>query len=566
MLPIFSIRTRFLLIVGASIIALATISTCAFALFQQRQMQHTVYNESLNELLSLKALIEAAMFQRLKDPKDIGAKVFNGWFARRNEDFAGKLWSAWNPKIVTYVHETSPNHEIKLPLDDIDQEALATGQLTARFVGNSYRMSLPIVFGVTRGADEASCHTCHETLIGQANGDVIAVLSSEMSIESNMWQLWNVIFTMTIATLIATALLLLAIRVVLNRTITTPIAAITETMTRLARSDLTVEIPALSRADEVGAMAQAVAIFKENAVLAQSLAVERQNEQSAKGRRAGIIETLIGELDREAHQAFTTVATAATDMEDSAQTMSERAIQTARQSEQVSDASKCASENVATVAAASEEMAAAVCDISVQVTRAATLTRDAVTETQAAGDRVHGLTKAVAQISQVVRLIGQIADQTNLLALNATIEAARAGEAGRGFSVVANEVKTLSAQTTRATEQIVKSIEDVTRASTETSQVIFDISKTICEINTISESIAQAVDGQRVVTRAISHSTQIAAARTTEVSDNISAVSSAAVDTHACADKVLEATTLLKETSKTLRSKIDLFLENVRAA
>jgi methyl-accepting chemotaxis protein len=105
------------------------------------------------------------------------------------------------------------------------------------------------------------------------------------------------------------------------------------------------------------------------------------------------------------------------------------------------------------VAAGAEELAASVGEISRQAADALAISQQAVTQANETGTIVAGLATAAQKIGDVVKLINSIAEQTNLLALNATIEAARAGEAGRGFAVVASEVKSLASQTAKATNQ-----------------------------------------------------------------------------------------------------------------
>jgi len=90
----------------------------------------------------------------------------------------------------------------------------------------------------------------------------------------------------------------------------------------------------------------------------------------------------------------------------------------------------------------SDQVVQVIADISEQVRRGGELGREAVARANASRMTIDALTKAANQIGDIVSVIDEIAAQTNLLALNATIEAARAGEAGRGFSVVASEVKT----------------------------------------------------------------------------------------------------------------------------
>jgi len=179
---------------------------------------------------------------------------------------------------------------------------------------------------------------------------------------------------------------------------------------------------------------------------------------------------------------------------------------------------------------------------------------------------VQSLADSASRISVVVDLIQTIASQTNLLALNATIEAARAGEAGRGFAVVASEVKNLASQTAKATEEIRQQIVSMQEVTTTAVSAIRNISSTIGEINDVTTAIAAAVEEQGAATREIARNIQHAAGGTSEVSSNIVGVSTASAEAGAAAGEVLNASDALRREADVLRSEIDGFLSNIRAA
>ena len=126
------------------------------------------------------------------------------------------------------------------------------------------------------------------------------------------------------------------------------------------------------------------------------------------------------------------------------------------------------SANMKTVAAAVKEMTASITEIASQASQSAQIAERASQLTAESGQSIAALRGATDEISSVLELIQDIAEQTNLLALNATIEAARAGEAGKGFAVVASEVKTLAQQTTAATKSIRTHIESIQSTTGET--------------------------------------------------------------------------------------------------
>ena len=259
------------------------------------------------------------------------------------------------------------------------------------------------------------------------------------------------------------------------------------------------------------------------------------------------------------------VASASTEMEMSARTLSATAEEASSQSTAVAAASEEASTNVQTVTAAAEQLAQSVEEVGRQVQQSSTIASNAVSEAQKTNEEVEGLATAAEKIGEVVGLINDIASQTNLLALNATIEAARAGDAGKGFAVVATEVKSLADQTATATEDISSQISAIQNATENAVKAIKGISGTIGELSEISSAIASAVEEQSAATREIAQSVEQAAAGTADVSQNITGVTSGAQQTGDASAQVLEAASELSKQAETLRSQVDGFLVEVRS-
>jgi methyl-accepting chemotaxis protein len=369
-----------------------------------------------------------------------------------------------------------------------------------------------------------------------------------------------------ISTILA-AIALLAVSIfTLVRAICTPLNGMTGAMTELASGNIKIDVPARDRKDEIGRMASAMQVFKDNAIRAEQMAAEQRKEQEIKGKRAEALEMRAQAFDESVAQALKSVAATTSEMQSSAAGLSATAEETSRQATVVSAASEEATSSVQTVAAATEELSSSISEISRQVSQSATIANKAVAEAERTNGQVRSLAEAAEKIGEVVKLISDIANQTNLLALNATIEAARAGEAGKGFAVVASEVKNLATQTAKATEEIGAQIGAIQGATTSSVTAIQGISTIISEINNVATSIASAVEEQGAATREIARNIQQAAVGTQEVSSNISGVTQAAGNTGHAANQMLAAIGELAKQSDTLRAEVDSFLTDIKSA
>ena len=360
------------------------------------------------------------------------------------------------------------------------------------------------------------------------------------------------------------ACLLLAYGIITS--VSGPIRTLTHAMTRLADKDWTTEVPGVARQDELGAMARALDVFKTNGIEAARLAAEQEAEHTAKAERAARLEALTHAFEAKAGVLVGQVASASTELQATAQSMTGTARETTQQATSVAAAAEEASANVQTVAAAAEELAASVSEISRQVGRSATVAGKALDDAKRTDGVVKALAESADKIGEVIGLISNIAGQTNLLALNATIEAARAGEAGKGFAVVASEVKNLATQTSKATEEIAKQITQIQTATSEAVGSIQAIGGTIGEISEIAATIAAAVEEQGSATQEIARNVQQAAVGTQEVSFNITGVSRGADEAGSAADQVLGAAGELSQQAEQLRSEVNQYIAGVKAA
>ena len=346
-----------------------------------------------------------------------------------------------------------------------------------------------------------------------------------------------------------------------------PILGLTRIMDELARGRLETAVDIGVRRDELGRMAEAVQVFKDNAIGKARL----EEEQAATAQRAEedkrrALNELANRFEGQVKEIVDGVSSAATEMQATAQQMSSTAEETSRQSSAVAAASEQASANVQTVAATAEELSASITEIGRQVIQSARIAGNAVNEAEMTNETVQGLAGAASKIGEVVKLINDIAGQTNLLALNATIEAARAGEAGKGFAVVAQEVKNLANQTAKATEEISAQIGSVQEETNDAVGAIEKIRGIIGEVNDIATTISSAVEEQGVSTQEIARNVQQAAQGTQNVSDNIESVNRAAGETGTASGQVLGASKEMARQAENLRGEVERFLAEVRAA
>jgi len=403
-----------------------------------------------------------------------------------------------------------------------------------------------------------------QTLVGaRVQNNLDAVEASKTAVTETAATSNNLL---TIVALAGTAISLTLLAWIVLATVVRPIGGITKSMEEIAGGNLNANISGADRQDEVGTLARALDVFKQNAIERLRLEDREKAEVATREARQAKIESATRRFDQAIIAALAGIKGDVNQLHSSSQALSSNADQTQRQSTAVSAATEEATTNVETVSSASTELSASIHEISRQVQASASITQEAAREAQDATSKIGGLAEAAQKIGEVVNLINDIASQTNLLALNATIESARAGEAGKGFAVVANEVKHLAGQTAKATDEIgaqIARVQDETKAAVAS---IVGISATINKINELSSAIASAVEEQGAATAEIARNVEQASAGTREVATNISGVAQAATETGQMAQSVYTAANSLMQQSTQLEHEVENFLREVREA
>ncbi|APX84767.1 chemotaxis protein [Methylorubrum extorquens] len=350
------------------------------------------------------------------------------------------------------------------------------------------------------------------------------------------------------------------------RSLIRPISGMTAAMSRLAAGETAIEVPSRDAVDEMGRMAEAVEVFRQNAVARIELEAERVAQQSARQRRADRVDGLVRGFEEKIAASIAIVTSAATELDSTARSMTQVADNTNGQAVASSAAAEEATVNVQTVAAAAEEMVASLSEIERRVQQSNDVAGHASHEARTTTDSMSHLSRAAEKIGEAVTMISGLASQTNLLALNATIEAARAGEAGRGFAVVATEVKELAAQTARTTEAISDQVSAIQTASTQALGAIQQIGRTIVSVNDITASIAATVVQQTAATNEIARNASEAARGTQDVSMSVAQVQALSSETGSAAQQVMMASSELSTQSENVRREVEDFLAAIRAA
>jgi methyl-accepting chemotaxis protein len=496
-------------------------------------------------------MLESVHTQAMLNRKEVGEddpaiETLDGTMEQfSNAGGSVKIWLVMGPKVIDF-QKAQGETEFESPRDALDQQTIDKLQKLNSLEGESFRMTRPVVLGQGSASDE-KCAACHTTQMGIQPGEVIGVYSALVDLAPELAAWRDNVWTRVWMGAGAIGLMIALVVAMLRLTAINPLRNLTQATEKLAGGQLDIEIDNRERRDELGIMARALEVFRDNlrrnkaleseAELARQKAeahrlhVERRAEEEAAerlrvataGLAGGLRRLASGDLAFQIDQPFAdsfealrhdfnssvrelaatmdTIRQAAGSIDDGSATIAGGARELVRRTEsQAASLEQTAAslkEINATVAAANQRVAEAQ-GVAKRANDSALTSGKVVTEAEQA---MHRIEESAQKISNIIGVIDEIAFQTNLLALNAGVEAARAGEAGKGFAVVAQEVRELAQRSANAAKEIKTLIQNSAAQVENGVRLVHGTGETLLEIGGLIQTINEHMDAIADFTR-----------------------------------------------------------------
>ena len=300
--------------------------------------------------------------------------------------------------------------------------------------------------------------------------------------------------------------------------------------------------------------------------IACALALEQFETSRAITERQAALNCAIEQFTSSVNAIRKTFETNAAELVSAADDVHKSAEATAASAASAADSAGVASLHSSSSAAAVSQLYSSNAEIDQQMQRGMETVSTTVSDAADVRSSVEELSNVTKHIGTIVGVIENIAGQTNLLALNATIEAARAGEAGRGFSVVAQEVKLLSQQTSASTADIAAQIARIQHVTGRCVERVAAIDASARELALMNETVASAVDEQVAVSKEIAERSSAASAKVASLQDSTETTRRLMAETIESVETIrMTATQLTKETER-LGTAASAFVSAVNAA
>jgi methyl-accepting chemotaxis protein len=304
---------------------------------------------------------------------------------------------------------------------------------------------------------------------------------------------------------------------------------------------------------------------RERAEFAEARAQQAERETVIEGRRADMV-ALAERFEASVGEAVAALELAAQGTRQSADTLARTSATQADDIEAIARVAARTSSAADEMHATAGTLSGIATEVADQVAKQVHLVSEATSEARSSERVIAELTQDAAQVTQVVAMITAIAEQTNLLALNATIEAARAGDAGRGFAIVAHEVKSLATQTRDATKGVEARIATMQERVAAVAQVMGGILRQVENVSTVAADIRTAADDQSRVAVSITGSAQGTANDSANLRAGVESVASASEQSKRLAADMAGATAAVTRQVDTLAASAKSFLAELRAA